>query len=112
MSQDRKGPADFEGVVRASDLVAFQQGSVVSRAVVQKPAGTVTVFAFGAGEGLSEHTAPFDALVLGLDGEADISIGATPHRVKAGELLKLPAGRPHAVAAVSPFKMLLVMIRA
>jgi quercetin dioxygenase-like cupin family protein len=112
MSQDHKATAELEGVVLASDLVAFQQGAVVSRAVVQKPAGTVTVFAFGAGEGLSEHTAPFDALVLGLEGEADISIAGAPHRIRPGQLLKLPAGRPHAVLAVTPFKMLLVMIRA
>ena len=113
MPQDRKeGPPELEGVVLASELAAIQPGAVVSRTVVQKPAGTVTIFAFGAGEGLSEHTAPFDALVLGLEGEADISISGQPHRVGQGQLLKLPAGKPHAVAAVTPFKMLLVMIRA
>jgi len=112
MPQDRKSTPELEGVVLASELVAFQPGAVVSRTVVQKAAGTVTVFAFGAGEGLSEHTAPFDALVLGLEGEADISISGAPHRVGPGGLLKLPAGQPHAIAAMSPFKMLLVMIRA
>ena len=84
---------------------------MVSRTLIKKSSGTVTVFAFDAGEGLSEHTAPFDALVLDLEGEADISISGTPHRVNAGQILKLPAGKPHAVKAATPFKMLLIMIR-
>lgn len=111
---EREGKASsaVEGAVVASDLIAFQAGAVVSRTLVKKPAGTVTVFAFDRGEGLSEHTAPFDALVLGLEGEADISISGVEHRVARGQLLELPAGRPHAVRAVTPFKMLLVMIRA
>ncbi|TPW14533.1 MAG: hypothetical protein FD129_1066, partial [bacterium] len=67
---------------------------------------------FDAGEGLSEHTTPFDALVMGLQGEGDITIAGEPHRLAAGDLLRLPAGRPHAVKAVTPFKMLLIMIRA
>ena len=96
----------------AADLVAFQPGAVVSRTLVKKPAGTVTAFAFDAGEGLSEHTAPFDALVFGLTGEADIAISGLPHRVSTGQLVKLPAGQPHAIKAVTPFKMLLIMIRA
>jgi len=112
MSQDPEGPAGFEGVSTASALIAYQPGAVVSRTLVRKPAGTVTAFAFDAGEGLSEHTTPFDALVLGLDGEADISIAGASHRVGAGQLLKLPAGRPHAVKAITRFKMLLVMIKA
>jgi quercetin dioxygenase-like cupin family protein len=101
-----------EGVLLASTLVAYQPGTVVSRTLVRKPAGTVTAFAFDAGEGLSEHTAPFDALALNLEGEADISISGAPHRLTAGQLLKLPAGQPHAVKAITPFKMLLVMIKA
>lgn len=112
MSQDPEAPPGFEGVASASALVAYQPGAVVSRTLVRKPAGTVTAFAFDAGEGLSEHTAPFDALVLGLEGEADISIAGAPCRLAAGQLLKLPAGRPHAVKAITPFKMLLVMIKA
>jgi quercetin dioxygenase-like cupin family protein len=112
VSKNRGDAEQLEGVVAAADLVACQPGAVVSRTVVKKPAGTVTVFAFGAGEGLSEHTAPFDALVLGLEGEADVSISGASHRVGRGQLLMLPAGRPHAVAAATPFKMLLVMIRA
>lgn len=112
MSQDLRDSSDLEGVVIAADLVAFQGGAVVSRTLVKKPTGTVTAFAFDAGEGLSEHTAPFDALALNLQGEADISISGTTYRVIAGQLLRLPAGRPHAVKAVTPFKMLLIMIRA
>ena len=112
MSRDSAQPPGLEGVVSASDLVAFQHGTVVSRTLVRKPAGTVTVFAFGAGEGLSEHTAPFDALAVDLEGEAEISISGTPHRLGAGQLLRLPAGQPHAVKAITPFKMLLIMIKA
>jgi quercetin dioxygenase-like cupin family protein len=112
MSQDRTDASGREGVVSASALVTYQVGTVVSRTLVRKPAGTVTAFAFDAGEGLSEHTAPFDALALNLEGEAEISIAGTAHHLSAGQLLKLPAGMPHAVKAVTPFKMLLVMIKA
>lgn len=100
------------GVAAQVDLVQYQPGAVVSRTLLKKPAGTVTAFAFDAGEGLSEHTAPFDALVLMIDGEAEISIAGEPHRVKAHELLLLPAGKPHALKAVTRFKMMLVMIKA
>jgi len=93
------------------DLAQYQAGSVVSRTLVKKPAGTVTAFAFDQGEALSEHTAPFDALAFVVDGEAEISIAGEANRVKAGEMLTLPAGRPHAVKAVTRFKMVLVMIR-
>ena len=85
---------------------------MVSREVLRKPTGTVTAFAFAEGQGLSEHTAPFDALVYVLDGEAEISISGNKHAVKAGEMIVLPAGKPHALNAVRPFKMLLVMIRS
>lgn len=105
-------PLALDGVVRAAELIAVQPGAVVSRTLVKKDAGTVTAFAFDAGEGLSEHTAPFDALVFGLDGEADVAIAGQPHRLGPGQLLRLPAGRPHALKARSPFKMLLIMIRA
>ena len=103
---------DLEGVVPLGALVEYQTGSVVSRTLVKKDKGTVTAFAFDAGEALSEHTAPFDALAMVVDGEAEISIAGTPHRVSAGHLLLLPAGKPHAVKATARFKMLLVMIRA
>ena len=112
MSQDSKDVSDLEGAVVAAELVAFHPGAVVSRTLVKKPTGTVTAFAFDAGEGLSEHTAPFDALALNLQGEADISISGTPCRVSAGQILRRPAGLPHAIKAVTPFKMLLIMIRA
>jgi quercetin dioxygenase-like cupin family protein len=95
-----------------ADLVAYQDGSVVSRQLVKKPAGNVTLFAFARGEGLSEHTTPFDALVVVLDGTAAISIGGRPYTVRAGETLLMPASVPHALRADEPFKMMLVMIRA
>ena len=112
MPDDRSDVAELQGVVPFAALVDYQPGAVVSRTLVKKEKGTVTAFAFDAGEGLSEHTAPFDALVLGVDGEAVVSIAGTPHRVTAGHLLRLPAGLPHAVKAPTRFKMLLVMIRA
>jgi len=112
VSSDPRQSGELEGVVSQLGLVEYQPGSVVSRTLVKKSTGTVTAFAFDAGEGLSEHTAPYDALVLGVDGTAEISIGKVVHRVSAGELLKLPAGEPHAVKATMRFKMMLVMIRA
>ena len=104
--------SQLQGVIAQRELVEYQAGSVVSRTLIKKPAGTVTAFAFDTGEGLSEHTAPYDALVLGVDGEAEISIAGVAHRVSMGQLLELPAGQPHAVKAITRFKMLLVMIRA
>jgi quercetin dioxygenase-like cupin family protein len=112
MTADPTDTGELRGVMPQLDLVAYQPDAVVSRTLIKKPAGTVTAFAFDAGEGLSEHTAPYDALVLGVDGEAEISIASSPHRVSVGQLLKLPAGQPHAVKAITRFKMLLVMIRA
>jgi len=99
-------------VVNAAELVAYQDGAVVSREIVSQKTGTVTLFAFDAGQGLSEHTAPFDALVLVLDGEAEITIAGTPFRVQAGEMILMPAHKPHALKAIRRFKMMLVMIRA
>ncbi|HWP37274.1 MAG TPA: cupin domain-containing protein [Gemmatimonadales bacterium] len=100
-----------EGVVPLSDLVRYQPGAVVSRTIVKRTTGTVTAFAFDEGEGLSEHTAAHDALVIGIEGEAEITIAGAPHRVGAGHLLLLPARQLHALKAHSRFKMLLVMIR-
>ena len=94
------------------DLVEYQRGSVVSNTLVKKEKGTVTLFAFDEGEGLSEHTAPFDALVQVVDGEAEVSVGDETFRVSPGQLLLLPADVPHAVHAPVKFKMLLTMIRA
>jgi quercetin dioxygenase-like cupin family protein len=96
---------------KALELVAYQTGSVVSREIVKKRAGSVTAFAFDKGQGLSEHTAPFDALVQVLDGTAEVVIGGDPHKVGQGEMILMPANIPHALKAVERFKMLLVMIR-
>jgi quercetin dioxygenase-like cupin family protein len=93
-------------------LVSYQSGAVVSRTIVDQKAGTVTLFAFDRGQSLSEHSAPFDALVFGLDGEAEITIDGRPHRVQAGEMIIMPAGRPHSLKAAAPFKMALVMIKS
>jgi quercetin dioxygenase-like cupin family protein len=98
-------PADL------ADLVEYQAGSVVSRALVKDKAGTVTAFAFAAGEGLSEHTTPYDALVCVVDGQAELVIGGAAHTVAAGQIIRLPANVPHSVQAGVRFKMLLVMIR-
>jgi quercetin dioxygenase-like cupin family protein len=94
-----------------SQAVDYQKGSIVSRTVIDKKSGTVTLFAFDEGQGLSEHTAPFDAFVCLIEGEAQITISGTPRSVHAGEMLIMPANEPHAVRAVRKFKMMLIMIR-
>ncbi len=94
------------------DLLQYQDSSVVSRVLLKNKGGTVTLFAFDAGEGLSEHTAPFDALVVVTDGDAEVEIAGESFRVRQGETITLPANRPHAVKATTKFKMLLIMIRA
>jgi quercetin dioxygenase-like cupin family protein len=93
-------------------LAAYQSDSIVSRTLVNKPAGTVTLFAFAQGQALSEHTAPYDALVHILDGRAQVRIGDDTFLVEQGQAIILPAGKPHALDAPAPFKMLLTMIRA
>jgi len=95
-----------------NELLSYQEGAVVSRTLIDRPVGTITLFAFDEGQGLSEHTAPYDAFVQIVDGEAEITIEGTPHHVAAGQMIIMPANRPHAVKGVKPFKMLLVMIRA
>jgi quercetin dioxygenase-like cupin family protein len=102
---------DFSGASNLAGLVDYRKGSVVSRTLIDKKTGTVTLFSFDKGEGLSEHTAPFDAMVLILDGEAEIIISGNPNRVKAGEMIIMPANEPHALKAVEKYKMLLVMIK-
>jgi len=92
-------------------LVDYQSGTVVSRTIIERNAGSVTLFAFDKGQGLSEHTAPFDALVYVLDGEADITISGKSIRTKVGEAVIMPANKPHALKAVERFKMMLVMIK-
>ncbi|HVP27056.1 MAG TPA: cupin domain-containing protein [Candidatus Bathyarchaeia archaeon] len=106
---DAKLPAQALGL---NDLIDYQEASVVSRTLIDKKAGTVTLFAFDENQGLSEHTAPYDALVQITDGEADITISGKTHRVKEGEIIIMPANHPHALKAVKRFKMLLTMIRA
>ena len=101
-----------KGVVfNLSDHVAYADGSVVSKILLKKDIGNITLFSFDAGQGLSEHTAPFDAVVQILDGQAEISIGGEKHNVEEGEMLIMPANVPHALHAPERFKMLLVMIR-
>jgi len=94
------------------ELVAYQDGAVVSKTLIDKKIGTVTLFSFDAGQGLSEHTAPYDAMVQVVDGEAEVIIDGNIHVVGAGQMIIMPANHPHALKAVKPFKMLLVMIRA
>ena len=96
---------------RIADLVNYQDGAIVSREIVKKPTGTVTAFAFDDGQGLSEHTAPFDALVQVLEGEVEITISGKPHFLQGGELILMPANQPHALKAVKRFKMLLTMVQ-
>ena len=98
-------------VKQLSELLQYQDGSIVSRVLLKNKGGSATLFAFAEGEGLSEHTAPFDALVVALDGEAAIQIAEETFTVRQGETITLPANRPHAVRATSKFKMLLIMIR-
>lgn len=95
-----------------ANLVDYQQGSVVSKTLINKKAGTITMFAFDKGEGLSEHTAPFDAFVNVLDGEVEITISGNPARLKQGQMIIMPANKPHALQAVTRFKMMLVMIKS
>jgi quercetin dioxygenase-like cupin family protein len=94
------------------DMVDYQKGSIVSKTIIEKNTGTVTLFAFDKDQGLSEHTAPFDALVQVLDGEVEIRISGKPFLLKQGEMIIMPAHEPHALKAVSNFKMLLTMIRS
>ena len=100
-----------EKVIAVNDLVAYQPGTVASRMIVFKKAGSLTAFSFAAGEGLSEHTAPYDAVLMVTDGVAEVQIAGTPFTVKAGELIILPANKPHAVYAHERFRMMLTMIR-
>jgi len=95
-----------------NELVGYQNGAVVSKTLIDKKIGTVTLFSFDAGQGLSEHTAPYDAMVQVVDGEAEVTIDGNIHVVGAGQMIIMPANHPHALKAVKPFKMLLVMIRA
>jgi quercetin dioxygenase-like cupin family protein len=112
MPSDTFDSSTMSGVLQQAELVQYQTGSVVSRILMKNQGGNVTAFAFDQSQGLSEHTAPFDALVLMIEGEAEISISIISHHVRAGQMLLLPAGQPHAVKAITKFKMILVMIKA
>jgi quercetin dioxygenase-like cupin family protein len=109
--QQRKTNIPVGLVLALPGLVEYGEGAVVSRTLIASEAGTVTVFAFDAGQGLSEHTAPFDALVEVIEGEGDFVIGGTPARVGRGQIILMPANVPHAVHAENRFKMLLTMLR-
>jgi quercetin dioxygenase-like cupin family protein len=112
----KKGQKDNDkllGQARKSiDLVSYQEGSIVSRTIIDKETGTLTLFAFDEGQGLSEHTAPFDALVYLLDGEAEVRISGKSLNLKEGEMIIMPANQPHALRAMRRFKMMLVMIKS
>jgi len=106
-----KGLAGAEPA-KTADLVSYQDGAVVSREIVRRPAGGVTLFAFDRDQGLSEHTAPFDALVQILEGEAEVTIAGQAHRVQGGEMILIPASQAHALKALTRFKMILTMLRS
>ncbi|MEW6010612.1 MAG: cupin [Methanobacterium sp.] len=99
-------------VIGVEELIDYQAGAVVSREIIRKETGTVTIFAFDKGEGLSEHTAPFDAMVQIVDGEAEITISGKKNLLKKGEMIIMPANEPHALHAVEKYKMILTMIRS
>jgi quercetin dioxygenase-like cupin family protein len=102
---------DTPAVRALSDLAVFQEGSVVSRMLLKNRAGSVTLFAFAGGEGLSEHVTPFDALIVVTDGVAEVTLAGERHAVRAGETIRLPANEPHAVHAPTDVRLLLVMLR-
>ncbi len=104
---------DIKGkVLKTADLIEYQDGSVVSREIIRKDTGTVTIFAFDKGEGLSEHTAPFDAMVQIIDGKAEITISGNKNILEKGEMIIMPANEPHALKALEKYKMVLTMIRS
>lgn len=113
MNEDSKtGGEQLKGrVLDAKELVVYQQGSVVSREIVRGSTGTVSIFAFDEGEGLSEHTAPFDAIVQVVDGAVEVTISGEPLRLEEGEMVIMPAGLPHSLKALGRFKMLLTLIK-
>ncbi|MBI5459537.1 cupin domain-containing protein [Methanobacterium sp.] len=99
-------------VINVEDLLDYQEGAVVSREIIRKETGTVTIFAFDKGEGLSEHTAPFDAMVQIIDGKAEITISGKKNTLQRGDMIIMPAGEPHALHALEQYKMILTMIRS
>jgi quercetin dioxygenase-like cupin family protein len=111
MNTENAAAVKLAEVRELGELLKYQEGAIVSRVLLKNRGGTVTFFAFDAGEGLSEHTAPFDALVLITEGEAEVTIARENFRVRTGETIVLPANRPHALLAITRFKMLLIMVR-
>lgn len=113
---DQTNPAIPENLIATpfsyADLVVYQEGAVVSRTIIKKPEGTVTIFAFDAGQRLSTHSAPFDALVEIVDGKGVITIEEVEHKLKTGQQIIMPANKPHAVDAPERFKMVLIMVKA
>ncbi|MFA5313288.1 MAG: cupin domain-containing protein [Methanomassiliicoccales archaeon] len=120
MAKDATNIIDLEGKkpdivgrkLVTNDLLAYQEGAVVSRTLIDKKVGTVTIFSFDQGEGLSEHTAPYDAMVMVLDGEVEITISGEAQTLMRDEMIIMPANEPHALRALKSFKMMLIMIRA
>lgn len=98
-------------VFSAKDLIAYQEGAIASRMIINKPAGNITVFSFDENEGLSEHTAPYDAMISILEGECEVTVSGATHPMRQGETIIFPANAPHAVSAMTRFKMMLVMIK-
>ena len=98
-------------VLEIKDLVAYQEGTIASRMIINKKVGSITIFSFDKDEGLSEHTAPYDAVVTILDGECEVWVGGTTHQMTAGQTIIFPANVPHALSAITRFKMMLTMIR-
>ncbi len=109
MNKEKKLPAQ---ATRLRGLIDYQEDAVVSRTLIEKKGGTVTLFAFSEGQGLSEHTAPYDAMVEIVEGEAEVTISGKTHLLKEGEIIVMPANQPHALKAASKFKMLLTLIKA
>ena len=103
---------EVASIENPNNLIEYQEGSVVSKTLIDKKVGTVTLFAFDKGEGLSEHTAPFDALVYVFDGEAEITIDGKPFHLKKDQMIIMPANEPHALKAIEKYKMMLIMIRS
>ena len=112
MEKERNGTIPAAKAANLAGMVDYQEDSIVSRTLIDKEVGTVTLFAFDSNQSLSEHTAPFDALLHVFEGEAEVTISGKPIQLKAGMIVLLPAGKPHAVKALSQFKMILIMIRA
>lgn len=94
------------------DSIKYQEGTVVSKEILKTPSGTITLFAFGQNQGLSEHTTPFEAIVYVIDGEAQITISGQTYLVETGQMVHMPVGKPHTLKALKPFKMLLVMVKS